>query len=134
MGDLIWRSNSEKIDQPWGEQILWSAPWGLRGKVTYIDSGHRTSKKMYTQKQEIIYLLSGKVKVLAYGKAEFYDSVREDGAKCYNLEPGDTVLIEPSSIYRICAEVDSVLIEIQRGQNGAGRDDVVRIEDDYGRI
>ena len=133
MGDLIWKGKSETQKQPWGEQILWSAPWGLRGKVTYIDAGHRTSKKMYRQKQEIIYLLSGKVKVIAYGKAEFYDNVREDGAKCYNLEPGDTVLIEPSSIYRICAVEDSVLVEIQHGRNGSGQGDVVRIEDDYGR-
>tara|TARA_E500000331_G_C17258109_1_gene714014 strand:- start:674 stop:1072 length:399 start_codon:yes stop_codon:yes gene_type:complete len=131
MGNLIWKSKSTKVDQPWGEQILWSAPWGLRGKVTYIDAGNRTSKKMYKQKREIIYLLSGKVQVIAYGKAEFYDNVREDGAKCYNLDPGDTVLIEPSSIYRICAEEDSVLVEIQHGQDSGGG--LVRIEDDYGR-
>ena len=131
MGKLIWKSKSTKVDQPWGEQILWSAPWGLRGKVTYIDAGSRTSKKMYKQKREIIYLLSGKVQVIAYGKAEFYDNVREDGAKCYNLDPGDTVLIEPSSIYRICAEEDSVLVEIQHGQDSGGG--LVRIEDDYGR-
>ena len=131
MGDLIWKGKSENQKQPWGEQILWSAPWGLRGKVTYIDAGHRTSKKMYKQKQEIIYLLSGKVQVIAYGKAEFYDSVREDGAKCHNLEQGDTVLIEPSSIYRICAVEDSVLVEMQHGRS-AGGDDVVRLEDDYG--
>lgn len=134
MGDLIWKGKSSKVKQPWGEQVLWSAPWGTSGKITHLEAGKRTSKKMYKRKREIIYLLSGKATVLAYGRAEFFDYERDDGTKCYSLEVGDTVLIEPGSVYRVCADEDSTLIEVQAGGGvGENNDGIVRFEDDYGR-
>ena len=134
MGNLIWKGKSSKKKTPWGEQTRWSAPWGTSGKVTFIEAGKRTSKKMYKQKREIIYLLSGKAIVYAYGEAEFFDYIDKDNAKCYNLEPGDTVLIEPGSVYRVSALEDSTLVEVQAGGPlGHNESDLVRFEDDYGR-
>jgi mannose-6-phosphate isomerase-like protein (cupin superfamily) len=134
VGNLIWKGKSTRVKKPWGEQVQWSAPWGTSGKVTFIEAGQRTSKKMYKQKREIIYLLSGKAIIYAYGLAEFFDYIDEDGIKCYNLEPGDTVLIEPGSIYRVSAVEDSTLIEVQAGGSLGHNDaDLTRFEDDYGR-
>ena len=50
------------------------------------------------------------------------------------LEPGDAVDIAVGEAHRIANEGDEtlVLIEVQRGSY-TGEDDIVRLEDDYGR-
>ena len=132
MPNIIWKSKGDTKKQPWGIQKTWAAPWGQFGKIIYLDAGKRTSKKMYKRKNEILYLLSGKVIVEAFGHAEFYDYVKELDVKCFVLEPGDTILIEPESTYRLVAEEDSVIIDIIAV--GCGFDDPIRFEDDFGRI
>ena len=47
--------------------------------------------------------------------------------------PGDTFHIIPKDVHRARAGIDGlVFIEVQRGQ--CSEDDIVRLEDDYGRI
>ena len=58
-----------------------------------------------------------------------------DGEDTLVLSPGETVDIEIGQAHRIANQGDEtlVIIEVQRGSY-TGEDDILRLEDDYGRI
>ena len=58
-----WKTKGRKDKKPWGQEEIFSAPWGTCGKILHINKGHRTSLKAYLRKDEILYLASGKILV-----------------------------------------------------------------------
>ena len=111
---------TQKVDKPWGHEIRWAVNEKYIGKVLYISSGKRLSRQYHKEKDETIYVLSG-VLILELGDAEETTVLKE----------GDSYRIRPNTIHRFCAPIDSSvkLIEVSTPEI----DDVVRLEDDYGR-
>ena len=73
-------------------------------------------------KHETFYVLKGKLK--------FYVGTDKDNLSVMFLEPGEHHTIEPLVIHRMEAVVDSLYLESSTNF----LDDVIRIEDNYGRI
>lgn len=93
----------------------------LRGKLLFVNSGHRLSLQLHREKDESSYLLSGRLRVTQRPSQTNLEQ-REIGA-------GESWRVEPGTVHSIEALEDSVVLEVSTPQV----DDVVRLEDRYGR-
>lgn len=109
------------IKKPWGREIWFAHNENYAGKILEVSKGHRYSLQYHEHKIETQYLHSGKVKFI-YGTEK--DSLQEK-----ILLPGDKIDITPYTIHRVEALEDSQIIEVSTSE----LDDVVKMEDDYGR-
>ena len=107
-----------KIEKPWGHEIRWAINEKYLGKILHIEKGQRLSLQLHEQKDETIYVLKGTVVVQLNGKTLI-------------LEEGESLRIQPKTIHRFCSTLENpvTLIEVSTPEI----DDVVRLEDDYGR-
>ena len=126
----IWKIRSSEEKTPWGSVINLQSPFGMAGKIIHIDSGARNSLKYYTEQNQCLYCLSGKVIVTAPNEFEFGDVIHTKEGAVFELLPGNLILIQAGDPYRIKAMEDSVLVEVLLGKNSRN---FVRLDDDYGR-
>lgn len=105
------------VPKPWGEEIWWAHEDRYAGKVLVVRRGHILSLQKHEIKVETLYLQSG--------RAIFHMNGRD-----FEMEPGLSVTVRPGDIHRIEALEDSVFLEVSTPE----LDDVVRLEDRYGRI
>jgi len=108
-----------KVEKPWGHEIRWAVNDKYLGKILHIKAGHKLSLQYHEQKDETIYVLKGTV------------IVRDENKIVKVLEEGESFRIQPMTVHRFCAptEFDVDIIEVSTPEI----DDVVRLEDDYGR-
>ena len=126
------RSNVKYTDKPWGEETCWSAPWGTKGKIIRIDEGHRTSLKFYRIKNECLYCLKGKVKVLVRTNSDEFCDRREGDYGVFDIKEGEVIMIMAGVPYRFEAiDGECILFEVVSGDSGCK---AVMLEDDYGRL
>ena len=109
------------VDKPWGSEEIWAITSKYVGKILHIDAHQKLSRQYHEVKDETIYVLSGQL-ILEIGKS--------DNIITKVLYRGDTYRITPNTIHRfIAAGKPTSLIEVSTPE----LDDVVRLEDDYGR-
>lgn len=116
-------SNTNKIEKPWGYEIIWAhnKNAGYVSKILFIKHGHKTSKQFHKIKEETIYVLSGLLTLTIEKNNEEF---------IYYLKEGTSFHIEANLIHRFYAEFKDVKI-IETSTDYL--DDVVRLEDEYGR-
>jgi mannose-6-phosphate isomerase-like protein (cupin superfamily) len=107
-----------KVEKPWGHEIRWAITEKYLGKILHIDAGHQLSLQYHEVKDESVYVLEGTLLV-------------KDKERVRILEEGESMRIQPGTIHRFCAPHTThvKLIEVSTPEI----DDVVRLEDDYGR-
>lgn len=110
----------EKL-KPWGREIWFAWTESYAGKILEIKKGHRFSLQIHEEKCETQLVIQGRIK-LTYG-------CNPKKLKEVILEAGEKVHIPPMTIHRGEALEDSILFEVSTSQ----LDDVVKLEDDYGR-
>ena len=97
-------------EKPWGHEVCWNALPSIHGKVLYIKKGHRTSFKYHERKDEVLFVLEGKLKV-TYADEEWLHytntNVRHDV-----LSAGESFTAQASCPYRIEALDDSKDLQI----------------------
>ena len=110
-----------KVDKPWGHEIRWAINDKYLGKILHIEDGHSLSRQYHEVKDETIYVLDG-VLILELG-----DNPVEE----LRLRQGESHRIEPLTVHRFRAPsgCDVRLVEVSTPEI----DDVVRLEDNYGR-
>ncbi len=113
---------TRRIEKPWGYELIWAESEFYIGKVLFLKAGTRSSMQMHRQKDETMFLSSGKVVL------EFPDTL-DNAAKKMELKEGANIRITPGTKHRINALMDSYIYEVSTPY----MDDVVRFEDDYGR-
>jgi mannose-6-phosphate isomerase-like protein (cupin superfamily) len=117
-----------KIEKPWGYEAIWaksSSKDGYIGKILFIKAGHKLSFQYHEEKEETIFVKSG---ILYLATEGFIDDRKK--RKIIKLTPGETVHIPPLYTHRFMAnEVNVELIEVSTKK----LEDVIRLEDDYGR-
>lgn len=112
-----------KIEKPWGYEVIWAdnKRAGYLSKILFIEVGKKTSKQFHKLKEETIYVLSGILTLII---------LKNDTECFYYLKKGESFNIEPNLVHRFYAEfVDVELLETSTYYP----EDVVRIEDEYGR-
>jgi len=110
------------VEKPWGKEVWFACSEHYVGKLIYINKGHRLSRQYHRVKHETIYIDKGEL-LLEIGAGDEIESLI--------LKEGDAKVIEPGVVHRMYAKDSDVrLIEVSTPQV----DDVVRLEDDYGRV
>lgn len=104
------------IPKPWGKEIWFANQPEYVGKILHINKGHRYSLQYHERKTETQYVLKGRVK-FTMGEEEVI------------LNPGDKLDVFPGTIHRAEALEDTEILEVSTND----LDDVVKLEDDYGR-
>ncbi len=105
------------IEKPWGrEEILETNP-GYTVKRLTMNEGCRCSYQYHERKMETILVLEGELIITS-----------EEGERRY--APGEVITIKPFERHRMSSEKGNALyLECSTSE----LDDVVRINDDYGR-
>jgi len=117
---------AERVDKPWGHEEIFALVEGSYvGKLLFVSAGESLSLQYHHEKDETIALVSGQVEIDLGASA---DTLRAVG-----MSPGDSVHVVPGTLHRLRALQDSVLVEASTADEG-WREDVVRIEDRYGRL
>jgi len=111
----------KKVSKPWGYEIWWAVTDRYVGKVLHIKKGERLSYQYHKVKDETIYLYSGKMELTI----EEPDMPR----KTLTLSPGDSIRIKPLTKHRMLALEECEVLEVSTPEV----DDLVRLEDKYGR-
>ena len=130
----IWKSQEHIKEKPWGFETRFNSPFGMGGKRIVINEGHRNSLKYYKMKNQLLFCLTGHVKVHAPKEKEFGEKCCEGEGNYFILEPGEYILIQYDNPYRLEAITDCELIEVAAGPNHGTRQGLVMLEDDYGRL
>jgi mannose-6-phosphate isomerase len=110
----------QRTEKPWGFEILFAQTSNYAGKLIFVKKGYRLSLQYHEKKDETIYMHQGKVRL----------EIEESGKMVSKtFEPGQSVRVPPHTRHRLEAIEDSTLFEVSTTE----LDDVVRLEDDYGR-
>jgi mannose-6-phosphate isomerase-like protein (cupin superfamily) len=112
----------ERVEKPWGHELIWAVSEHYAGKFLSVKAGHQLSLQFHREKDESWYVLEGRLEVEFAGPGEKTTSPEV-------VTPGAAFRIRPGTVHRIRALVDSVIVEVSTPQ----LDDVVRLEDAYGR-
>ncbi|MEZ4296055.1 MAG: cupin domain-containing protein [Polyangiaceae bacterium] len=109
-----------RVDKPWGYEIIWAETARYVGKVLHIQAGHRLSRQYHKVKEETLLVQEGEMD-LEVGPAE--------SAEVRRMKKGDVFHVLPGTIHRMIAVTDVDVVEVSTPE----LDDVVRLEDVYGR-
>ena len=105
--------------RPWGSFTRFTNNEPSTVKILHVNKGEEFSLQYHTHRQEFWKILKGNPEVVV-------------GDKKMHAKEGDEVVISPHVNHRINAPNDDVtVLEISKGQ--FDEDDIVRIEDKYGR-
>jgi mannose-6-phosphate isomerase len=109
-----------RVDKPWGYELLWAKTDRYVGKIIHVNAGHALSLQYHNVKTETVYLASGRVR---------YEIQDGGGLRTLDLLPGDRLHIPAGTVHRVTAIDDADIFEVSTPE----LDDVVRLEDRYGR-
>jgi mannose-6-phosphate isomerase len=121
MSDAGSRPTGRRVDKPWGYELIWTDTDRYVGKLIVIEAGKRLSLQFHQRKDESIYVIEGRLRLHLEGGDGMMGT--ED------LDAGAFRRIEVGRRHRFEALERTALIEVSTPE----LDDVVRLEDDFGR-
>jgi mannose-6-phosphate isomerase-like protein (cupin superfamily) len=104
------------VPKPWGREIWYANEPEYAGKILEVTKGHALSLQKHERKKETMYLLRGRL---------LYHLNGVD----FELNVGECLTVRPGDIHRVEALEDSAILEVSTPH----LDDVIRLEDRYGR-
>ena len=110
----------QRVPKPWGYELIFARTGRYVGKILHVDQGHSLSLQYHEVKEETLFVVRGELKLTIE-----HDGDRRELA----LREGEAFHIPPRMIHRMEAIVDTDLAEVSTPE----LDDVVRLEDRYGR-
>jgi mannose-6-phosphate isomerase-like protein (cupin superfamily) len=116
------RRDPRRVEKPWGHELIWAETEQYVGKLLFVRAGHALSLQYHEVKDESWYVQSGTAR-LELG------TVGEDGLTTLEIGPGDVFRYTPGTVHRVTATADLTIFEASTPH----LDDVVRLEDRYGR-
>ena len=111
----------ERIEKPWGYEVLYALTERYCGKLLFIRKGEQLSLQFHRRKDEVIYVHEGRIE-LEVGEPGRTPDVEVVG-------PGRAFRFTPGTVHRWRALEDTTVLEVSTPDV----DDVVRLEDRYGR-
>ena len=110
-----------RVEKPWGHELIWARTDRYVGKILHIKAGHALSLQYHLHKDETVHVLTGRMRFQTAAEgAQLQETV---------LGPGESFHITPLLRHRMIAETDCDILEASTPE----LDDVVRLEDSYGR-
>lgn len=141
-------SEPTRVEKPWGYELHWAKTDRYVGKLIHVNAGHALSLQYHNQKDETIFLWSGRM-LFEIAAAPLKDGhegtaggppasaggespqATASVAKLTRREmkPGESVHVTPKTVHRMTAITDCDIFEVSTPE----LHDVVRLEDRYGR-
>jgi oxalate decarboxylase/phosphoglucose isomerase-like protein (cupin superfamily) len=121
-GGPIRAAGFGRVDKPWGYELRWAVTDRYLGKLIHVNRGQALSLQYHVSKDETIFVVAG-----------ILDLILENAGgelETHRLTPGMSVRVVPGRRHRFIAVHDTDLIEASSPEI----DDVVRLEDRYGRV
>lgn len=111
-----------RVEKPWGYELIWAKTKDYVGKILHINKGHQLSLQFHKIKEETIFISTGKMLFL----------IEDEQGKMQEVTmlPGDAHHVAVGRKHRMIALEDTDVFEVSTPH----LDDVVRLEDGYGRI
>lgn len=109
-----------RVEKPWGHELIWARTARYVGKVIHVRAGHALSLQYHDRKEETLLLWRGRLR---------FELREGERARSWEMAPGDRVHVRPGAVHRMTAIEDCDVFEVSTPE----LDDVVRIEDRYGR-
>ena len=110
-----------RIDKPWGYEIWYAWTDRYVGKILHVRAGEALSLQYHRVKDETIMVLTGRLRF------EYFAEDEEPHVQI--LDPRTPFHITPTLRHRMIAIEDTDVLEVSTPE----LDDVVRLEDRYGR-
>jgi mannose-6-phosphate isomerase-like protein (cupin superfamily) len=110
-----------RVDKPWGWELWWTVTDNYVGKVIFINAGQRLSLQYHEEKDESVFVIDGEMTLHLEDESGELAPIR--------LGPGEFHRVPVGKRHRFEAITDTRLIEVSTPE----LDDVVRLEDDFGR-
>ena len=118
--NLFRHREVQRVPKPWGYELIFAKTDRYVGKILHVDQGHSLSLQFHEMKEETLFVVRGELKLTV----EWEGDRRE-----MSLREGEAFHIPPRLIHRMEAVVDTDVAEVSTTE----LDDVVRLEDRYGR-
>jgi mannose-6-phosphate isomerase len=111
-----------RVEKPWGWELIWALTDDYCGKLLFVKAGEALSLQYHEVKDESWYVQEGRAEL---------ELSRVGGGEREMVEigPGDCYRFRPGTVHRVRALEDTLVVEVST----AHLDDVVRLEDAYGR-
>ena len=117
-----WTVDARRVEKPWGWELIWAETDLYVGKTLFVRAGESLSLQFHRVKDESWYVQSGRAKLELgeAGEAVLSEEIIT-GPAFFHLRPG--------TVHRLSALEDTTILEVSTPH----LDDVVRLEDKYGR-
>ena len=110
-----------KVEKPWGYELIWAHTKDYVGKILHINKGHKLSLQYHEIKEETIFLASGKMTFVFENEQGELTEIPLSAGEAHHIPTGKR--------HRMVADEDCDVFEVSTPH----LDDVVRLEDGYGR-
>jgi len=110
-----------RVEKPWGWELIWAETDTYVGKLLFVRAGEALSLQYHETKDESWLVREGRAR-LELGEAG--DELEE-----VEIGAGDALRYPPGTLHRVTALEDTLIVEVSTPH----LDDVVRVEDRYGR-
>ena len=116
-----YRVTPRRVEKPWGWELVWAEAEDYVGKLLFVRAGHALSLQYHEVKDESWLVQEGRARL----------ELGEPGGELEELEieAGDAFRYRPNTVHRVTAVEDTLILEVSTPH----LDDVVRLEDRYGR-
>ena len=111
-----------RVEKPWGYELIWAETDEYVGKILHVAAGEALSLQYHEIKDETLFLLRGRLLLQAGASAEELID--------YRMLEGQSFHMPTGTVHRMIAETDCDILEVSTPH----LDDVIRLEDRYGRI
>jgi mannose-6-phosphate isomerase len=116
------KTHPRRVVKPWGHELIWADTPQYVGKSIHVRAGEALSLQYHERKDETIHLLSGTLLFFAGASVGEVEEVK--------LEVGDSFHVPTGLVHRMVAVTDVVILEASTSH----LDDVIRLDDRYGRV
>lgn len=117
----VRRAEETLVEKPWGYEVRWAVTDRYLGKILHVRKGEALSLQYHERKDECLLVVRGCV------DTEIGTDVGD--LKTHRMREGDSVHLTPGTRHRLTALEDTDIYEVSTPEI----DDVVRLEDRYGR-
>jgi mannose-6-phosphate isomerase len=118
-----WAYEVEKVEKPWGHELVWALSEEYCGKVLFVRAGHSLSLQFHRVKDESWYVQDGRAQIELAAAGQAIPASEVVGA-------GAAFRFRPGTVHRVTALEDTTILEVSTPH----LDDIVRLEDMYGRV
>ncbi len=109
-----------RVEKPWGYELVWAETDRYVAKMLFIEQGQRLSRQYHRKKDETFFVEAGEM-TLEIGQGA--------DVRALHMKPGDSFHCPPGTVHRMIGRTDVRVFEVSTPD----LDDVVRLEDAYGR-